>query len=70
MNTTAPNLKAIGPLKFFREVKMELSKVTWPTRADTVKLTGVVILVSLMVAMFIGGLDLLFLNLATWLFRR
>ena len=30
--------------RFFRELKAELKKVAWPTRADTMKKTGVVIL--------------------------
>ena len=45
---------------FFREVKIEMKKVTWPTRGDTVKNTGAVIGISFIVAVFLGGLDLVF----------
>ncbi len=33
--------KPVG--RFFRELKAELKKVAWPTRADTLKNTGIVI---------------------------
>ena len=33
--------KRVG--RFFRELKAELKKVAWPTRADTLKKTGIVI---------------------------
>jgi preprotein translocase subunit SecE len=42
---------------FFREVKIEMKKVTWPTRQETVRYTLMVIGVSLGVALFLGGLD-------------
>ena len=42
---------------FFKEVKGELRKVTWPTKKDTVKYTLIVIGVSLGVAFFLGFWD-------------
>jgi preprotein translocase subunit SecE len=45
---------------FVKEARAELRKVNWPTRAQTVKFTGVVIGMSLGVAIFLGGLDYLF----------
>jgi len=48
----------------------ELKKVTWPTRAETIKLTTTVIIISLAVGAFIGGLDILFVNLTTLLFKK
>ena len=65
----AIKLPSIAPLKFFREVIAELKKVSWPTRAETVKLTGVVIIISIAVALFIGGLDIAFIKLSTIVFR-
>ncbi len=55
--TTVPKLPTIAPLNFFREVVSELKKVTWPTRDETMKLTAVVIALSVIVGIFIGGLD-------------
>ena len=39
---------------------MEIKKVNWPTRQETVRYTLIVIVVSFVVAVFLGGLDLLF----------
>jgi len=50
----------INPAKFFTEVKAELSKVTWPTKDQVIRLTTVVIIISLVVGLFIGGLDFIF----------
>lgn len=46
-----------APFKFLREVKDEMAKVTWPTRSETAKLTTVVVIVSIAIGAFIGGLD-------------
>ena len=62
--------KIASPVQFFREVMTELKKVTWPTRAETIKLTGVVIVLSVLVGAFIGALDITFLKITTLLFRR
>ena len=50
----------INPAKFFNEVKAELFKVTWPTKDQVVRLTTVVVVISLAVGIFIGGLDFIF----------
>jgi preprotein translocase subunit SecE len=47
-------------ITFFSEVKSELFKVTWPKRSEVVRLTGIVLFVSLIVGLYIGGLDYLF----------
>ncbi|HEB01493.1 MAG TPA: preprotein translocase subunit SecE [Candidatus Portnoybacteria bacterium] len=51
---------------FLKEVKVELKKVNWPTRRQTIKYTLIVIGVSLSVAVFLGGLDFIF----TWLVTK
>ena len=43
--------------EFFREVKVELKKVTWPTRKQTTGTTIVVILFVFVVAVFLGIFD-------------
>ena len=45
---------------FLKEVKMEIKKVNWPTRQETIRYTLIVIVVSFVVAVFLGGLDFLF----------
>jgi preprotein translocase subunit SecE len=42
---------------FFREVRIELKKVTWPTRKETIAATSMVIILSVLVAFFLGLLD-------------
>ena len=42
---------------FLKEVQAELKKVVWPTRQQALRLTGIVVGVSLVVGMYIGVLD-------------
>lgn len=46
-------------LDFLSEVKVELSKVVWPTPNQTIRLTVIVIIVTVIVGFFIGGVDYL-----------
>jgi preprotein translocase subunit SecE len=50
-------------INYFKEVKVELAKVSWPTRAEATHLTIVIIVSSLAVGLYIGGLDLGFTTL-------
>ena len=50
---------ATTPINFLSEVRDELKKVVWPTRDEIVRLTIVVILVSLFVGLFLGGADII-----------
>jgi len=43
--------------EFFREVKVELKKVVWPTRKQTTGTTVVVIIFVFVVAVFLGVFD-------------
>jgi preprotein translocase subunit SecE len=48
-----------GKIKnFFREVRVELKKVVFPTREDVVGSTKVVVVLVLIVAVFLGMIDL------------
>jgi preprotein translocase subunit SecE len=49
-----------APVKFLRETYDELKLVKWPTRRDVMNLTGVVILISILTGLYIGGIDYLF----------
>jgi preprotein translocase subunit SecE len=48
------------PLIFWQEVQSELKLVTWPSRRNTVRLTGIVIAVSVLVGLYVGALDFVF----------
>lgn len=59
-----------APVEFIREVLVELASVKWPTRQETIRLTVLVVLVSLFVAIYIGGLDLAFTSLVSRIINR
>ena len=44
--------------QFLREVRAELAKVTWPTRKDTIASTSVVLVIVILIAAFLGIVDL------------
>lgn len=45
-------------IQFLREVKIELKKVTWPTRKQTLGSTGVVIVLVMIISLFLGLVDM------------
>ena len=58
------NLLQLDPMRkvldFLNSFKVELTKVVWPTRQQTIKLTLIVIIVTVSVGFFVGGVDALF----------
>jgi preprotein translocase subunit SecE len=44
--------------QFFREVRVELKKVTWPSRKETIASTSVVLITVILIAFFLGIVDL------------
>ncbi len=48
---------------YLKGVKQELKQVTWPTKQQTQRMTLIVIISSLVVGLFIAGLDYLFTQL-------
>jgi preprotein translocase subunit SecE len=59
-----------GLINYLREVKLELSKVTWPKREQVIKLTLIVFAISAIVATYVGGLDLVFTKLLEFLVSK
>jgi len=47
-------------INFLKEAKIELKKVTWPTREETIRYTLTVIVITAAIAVFLGGLDYVF----------
>lgn len=45
---------------FFKEVYVELKRVSWLSRNDVIKYTGIVLAVTIIVSFFLGGLDYIF----------
>jgi preprotein translocase subunit SecE len=52
---------------FLKEVRLELTKVTWTTREELIYSTIVVIVVSIILSIFVGVIDLGLSNLASML---
>ena len=52
-----------SPALFVRQVKQEVSKITWPTKAETMQGSIVVILMSVAIAMFLFLIDMIFAKL-------
>lgn len=50
-------------ITFFSDLFGELKKVTWPTREETMRLTLVVVIISLIIGFYIGIIDFLLANL-------
>ena len=53
-------------VKFLKETKAEMRKVTWPTRDELVGSTKIVIIATLVVTLFIGIVD----QILTLIIRR
>lgn len=49
-------------VRYVRETRGELRKVTWPTRQESQRLTAIVLGVTAVMAIFLGLLDFLFSN--------
>ena len=50
----------VNPVEFLQETVSELRKSVWPSREETARLTVVVIVLSIVAAVFLGGLDQIF----------
>lgn len=65
-----PNIAKRGFKGFWRDVQREMRHVTWPTRAETNRLTGVVLAVSLLAIVVLWALSFLFQTVFDILLRR
>lgn len=45
-------------MQFLREVRIELKKVTWPSRTQTIGSTAVVIILVMIISFFLGLVDM------------
>ena len=56
--------------EFFRDVSAEMKKVSWPTKNEVVGTTFVVILATIVFAVYLWGADILFFKAIDFLFSR
>lgn len=47
-------------VKYLKETRAELRKVTWPSREEAINLTAIVVVVTVAMAIFLGVVDYLF----------
>ena len=52
-------LKKIALMKFIEEVKVEFLKIVWPDKKMTLGLTGVVVVLTIVISIYLGSVDLL-----------
>lgn len=62
-DTNISNTKKASIVDFFSGVVLELRRVDWPSREKTLRFTLIVLAVSLLMGLFIGGLDIVFTKL-------
>lgn len=46
--------------EFFKEVYVEMRRVSWLSKNDIIKYTAIVLVVTIIVSFFLGGLDYIF----------
>ncbi len=46
--------------KYFRDTFAELRQVAWPSQSQTIKYTFLVVVISIVVALFVAGFDYIF----------
>ena len=44
-------------ISFFAEARAEFSKINWPTAQETIRMTAVVVMLSIGIAAFLGAVD-------------
>ena len=76
MARSTPARRVIAPAKtreerrrFAQDTIAELKKVIWPTRPEIVNLTFIVIVVSVVVGVILGGIDYIFAQVMELLIR-
>lgn len=55
----------MGIINYLKETKGELKHVSWPTRKQVIAYSALVVLISIFVAAYLGGLDIVFKDLVS-----
>lgn len=59
----------VKPVKFIKEARQELGRVSWSSRQELIGSTIVVIVVTIIMALFIGIIDILFSKILSLMFK-
>jgi preprotein translocase subunit SecE len=57
----------VSPGEFIRQVRVETGKVHWPSRKETIATTIMVMIMTIILALFFFGTDALFSSLVRYL---
>lgn len=68
--TTTQSSQANPLMRYLRETRGELRKVTWPTRDEAWRLTAIVLAVTLATAVFLWFFDTIFSNSLNFLISQ
>jgi len=52
---------------FFKDVRTEMSRVTWPTRPELLESTAIVIVTTIAISIFVGLVNLVFQKGLGWI---
>jgi len=64
------SLKKGNPVTgFLGEVRSELRHVTWPTKKEALNKTAIVIGISIITGLYLGGLDYLFTTVSSYIYK-
>ncbi|MCK7594283.1 preprotein translocase subunit SecE [Pseudomarimonas salicorniae] len=59
--------KGRAAAEYLSESRFELRKVVWPTRQETLRSTGVIAVVVVIISLLLGLIDLIVSNVVRWL---
>ncbi|MEY2985910.1 MAG: SecE/Sec61-gamma subunit of protein translocation complex [Candidatus Parcubacteria bacterium] len=48
------------PIQYIKEAQVEIKKVTWPSKKQSLQYTAIVVIISIASTIILGGLDILF----------
>lgn len=69
MGRSTPAKSENAIIRYFRDTRAEIAKVTWPTREEGMRLTWVVTVVTIIAALVLFGVDSLFSFIITLIIR-
>jgi len=61
--------KGTAIVRYFKETKAELKKVSWPGRKEAMRLTAIVLAITALMAVLLGFIDYLFIKLFDLIIR-
>jgi len=63
-------MEKTNPIQFFRQVKQEVKKVTWPAKKDVMRATVMVLVIVAIAAAFFFCVDLVFGAIVSAIFKN